>query len=224
MYLLGALMVIFLLCTYFGTKERIHTPTSASGAKGVISDLRELVTNKPWWILLFTAFLYCTYNNIKQSMAAYFIGKYVPDADGNYLALYMACLLIVSVLASLLVSPLARRYGKKSTFIAAMLFSGVATISLYFVPSTNIQGVFAGGILSEAGAAMLSPLFFAMLGDAADLLPIQMRTPCGRSYLFGWHTVDEVWWWSRRFHYRNRIGSPWLRCQPSDFRFHYRYP
>ena len=168
MYLLGALMVVFLLCTYFGTKERIHTPTSASGAKGVISDLKELVTNKPWWILLFTAFLYCTYNNIKQSMAAYFIGKYVPDADGNYLALYMACLLIVSVLASLLVSPLARRYGKKSTFIAAMLFSGVATISLYFVPSTNIQGVFAGGILSEAGAAMLSPLFFAMLGDAAD--------------------------------------------------------
>ena len=86
MYLLGALMVVFLLCTYFGTKDAHTHPHHASGAKGSHQRPERAGNQQAMVDIAVHRVSYCTYNNIKQSMAAYFIGKYVPDADGNHLA------------------------------------------------------------------------------------------------------------------------------------------
>lgn len=166
MYILAALMVIFLLCTFFGTKERVKVQNDNSGIKSVGRDIKDLVKNKPWWILLVVAFLFCTYNNIKQSMAVYYFQRYIGNAE--LVAGYMLGLLAVSVIASLFAPALTRRFGKKNLFVYCMLFSGLANALMWFASPENLVYIFTTGILSEAGAAIMPVLFFSMLGDAAD--------------------------------------------------------
>ena len=63
-YILSGILIIFLLITYFTTKERVAIKKEQQGK--VLDDLKDLLTNVPWLILLFIGFVFCIYNGIKQ--------------------------------------------------------------------------------------------------------------------------------------------------------------
>ncbi len=164
MYLFALILVVFLLITFFTTRERVVP--SKDQQTGVGKDLRDLVTNRPWLILLVTGFLFVTYNSIKQGITVIYFDRYIGNI--SLTAYYMVSLLIVSMIAALVTTPLAHYFGKRNLFIYVLLFSGLSSGCLYFLGPTDIKGLFSLGILSEFGAGIMPVLFFAMLGDSAD--------------------------------------------------------
>jgi GPH family glycoside/pentoside/hexuronide:cation symporter len=163
-YLLSVFLAIFLTITFASTKERVLPPKDQE--TNLKRDLKDLVRNRPWIILLIIGLLFNIYNSIKQGIVLYYFTHFV---NNQLLASsYLVGLMLASIAGAMVTSPLGKRFGKRKLFIYALIFSGVANSLLAFCNPENITGIFSIGVISEFGAAIFPTLFFAMLGDAAD--------------------------------------------------------
>ena len=163
-YLLSVLLSLFLLITYSTTKERLKPAKSES--TNIWSDLKDLIQNKPWLILLVVGFFFVTYNSIKQGITVLYFKRYLGDEA--LAASYMVVLLVISMVAALVTTPMVNLLGKKRLFILIILFSAITNAFLYFATPEDHAFIFVLGSLSEFGAGIMPVLFFSMLGDAAD--------------------------------------------------------
>ena len=162
-YLLSFVLTGFLLITYSSTKERIKPVVTKPNIR---QDLSDLFRNRPWLILLLIGFLFVTYNSIKQGITVLYFKRFIDNE--TLAASYMVVLLVASMIAALITTPLANRLGKKNLFIYVMLFSGVTNALLFIAEPGDIAFIFTLGTLSEFGAGIMPVLFFSMLGDASD--------------------------------------------------------
>ncbi len=163
-YLLSVFLALFLMVTFATTKERVQPPKEQKTNLG--KDLKDLIRNKPWIILLIIGLLFNVYNSIKQGIVVIYFSHYLHNQ--LLAATFMVGLMLASIAGAMITSPLGKRFGKRNLFIYALIFSGVVNALLVFCSSENIIGIFTIGIISEFGAAIFPTLFFAMLGDAAD--------------------------------------------------------
>ncbi|MDE3741757.1 MFS transporter [Maribacter polysaccharolyticus] len=164
MYLMSVFLALFMFLTFYTTKERIQPPKAQEN--NLKKDFKDLVTNKPWLVLLAIGLLFNVYNSIKQGIVIIYFTHYLNDQLLG--ASFLIGLMIVSVLGAMATAPLGKKFGKRNLFIAALLFSGGVNALLFFCGPEDITAIFTIGILSEFAAAILPTLFFAMLGDAAD--------------------------------------------------------
>ena len=163
-YLLSVFLALFLMVTFATTKERVQPPKEQKTSLG--KDLKDLIRNKPWVILLIIGLLFNVYNSIKQGIVVIYFTHYLHNQ--LLAATYMVGLMLASIGGAMITSHLGKRLGKRNLFIYALIFSAVVNALLVFCSSDNITGIFTIGIISEFGAAIFPTLFFAMLGDAAD--------------------------------------------------------
>lgn len=163
-YLLSVFLSLALIVTFLTTKERVTPPKAQKTNLG--KDLKDLIRNKPWLILLGIGLLFQVYNSIKQGIVVIYFSHYLHNQ--LLAASFMIALMVASIGGAMVTSPLAKRFGKRNLFIYAFIFSGAVNAMLVFCGPGNIGSIFALGIISEFGAAIFPTLFFAMLGDAAD--------------------------------------------------------
>ncbi len=163
-YLLSVFLSLFLILTFATTRERVQPPKDQETNLG--KDLKDLIRNKPWIILLTIGLLFNVYNSIKQGIIVIYFSHYLHNQ--LLAASFMVGLMLASIAGAMITSPLGKRWGKRKLFIIALLFSGSVNALLYFCGPANITAIFTLGIISEFGAAIFPTLFFAMLGDAAD--------------------------------------------------------
>lgn len=129
-------------------------------------DILDLVSNKPWLILLGIGFLTMMFNGIKIGAVVYYFKYYV----GNELIAgqYFIGLLIVSVIGALATPFLTRIFGRKGLFVFSLVASSAFTAMMYWLASDNLFFIFGLGMAAEFFAAIMPTLFFSMLGDSAD--------------------------------------------------------
>lgn len=163
-YILSVFLSLFLILTFASTKERVKPPKDQE--TNLRKDLKDLIRNKPWIILLSIGLLFNVYNSIKQGIVVIYFSHYLHNQ--LLAASFMIGLMLASIAGAMITSPLGKRWGKRRLFIFALLFSGTVNGLLYFCGPENIIAIFTLGIISEFGAAIFPTLFFAMLGDAAD--------------------------------------------------------
>jgi GPH family glycoside/pentoside/hexuronide:cation symporter len=163
-YLLSVFLSLFLMITFATTRERVLPPKEQETSLG--KDLKDLIRNKPWIILLLIGLLFNVYNSLKQGTVLYYFSHYVHNQ--LLAASFLVGLMLASVAGAMITSPLGKRWGKRNLFIYALIFSGAVNALLVFCGSGDIKSIFAIGIISEFAAAIFPTLFFAMLGDAAD--------------------------------------------------------
>jgi len=160
----GLFFVIVMGSMWLMIKKLIKSSTDEmSGSK---RDMVDLLTNKPWLILLGMGFLTMMFNGIKYGTIAYYFKYQVGDEF--MVGKYFIALLVVSILGALCTGYLAQKIGKRRLFIVALILSGLLTAAFYWVPNGNIQAIFTLGCSAEFFAAMMPTLFFSMLGDSAD--------------------------------------------------------
>jgi len=160
----GLFFVIVMFTMYWFIKKLLNS--SSESMSGTQQDMVDLLTNKPWLILLGMGFLTMMFNGIKYGVIAYYFKYQVGD---ELLAgKYFIGLLIVSILGALSTRYLAEKFGKRTLFIIALLLSGILTTAFYWVPNGNINAIFILGCSAEFFAAIMPTLFFTMLGDSAD--------------------------------------------------------
>ncbi len=163
-YLLSFFLSLLMILTFMSTKERVQPPKEQQTNLG--KDLKDLIRNKPWLVLLVIGMLFNVYNSMKQGIVVIYFSHYLHNQ--LLAASYMVGLMLASIAGAMITSPLGKRFGKRNLFIYALVFSGAVNAMLVFCSPGNLIPIFTIGIISEFGAAIFPTLFFAMLGDAAD--------------------------------------------------------
>jgi GPH family glycoside/pentoside/hexuronide:cation symporter len=163
-YLLSVFLSLLMILTFTSTKERVQPPKAQQTSLG--KDLRDLIRNRPWIVLLVIGMLFNVYNSIKQGIVVIYFAHYLQNQ--LLAASYMVGLMLASIAGAMVTSPLGKRFGKRSLFIFALIFSGLVNALLVLCRPGDTGAIFTIGIISEFGAAIFPTLFFAMLGDAAD--------------------------------------------------------
>ena len=164
MYLMSVLLALLMFITFYTTKERVQPPKTQKN--NLKQDFKDLLSNKPWLVLLVIGLLFNIYNSIKQGIVIIYFTHYLNNQ--LLAATFLIGLMLASVAGAMVTAPLGKKFGKRNLFIYALLFSGGVNALLAFCGPNDIEAIFAIGIVSEFAAAMFPTLFFVMLGDAAD--------------------------------------------------------
>ena len=163
-YLLSVFLSLFMILTFAATKERVQPPKDQE--TDLVKDLKDLIRNRPWIVLLVIGMLFNVFNSIKQGIVVIYFTHFLHNPFLT--ASYLVVLALASIAGAMITTPLGKRYGKRNLFIAALIFSGVINALFVICSPENTAGIFTIGIIGEIGSAIFPTLFFAMLGDAAD--------------------------------------------------------
>ncbi|MGL5262755.1 MAG: MFS transporter, partial [Bacteroides sp.] len=118
------LAVVLLLLCFAWTKERVKPIKQAKNP--IKTDLKELLINKPWWILLGASISTLMFNSIRDGVAVYFFKYNVVETHlfhisfmNTNLALITVYLVLgqaANIVGILLTSPVSNKIGKRATF------------------------------------------------------------------------------------------------------------
>ncbi len=129
-------------------------------------DFIDLLTNKPWLMILGLGLFTMFYNGIRFGTVAYYFTHYMGDASLG--GKFFFATTLISMFAAFIAGYLTTWLGKKMLFAISLIVSGLITCGIYFVQPGDIALVFALGVSAEFFAAFMPVLVFSMLGDTAD--------------------------------------------------------
>ncbi|MDR2740560.1 MAG: MFS transporter [Treponema sp.] len=164
--ILGTVMALVTLLTFFGTKEKPHTKADLP-TQGFFSTYKEVFRNRPYVRLIITYALNLTGLTFLQSILAYYT-EYIygrPDIT----PLVMMILLVTAMVfipVSVLVS---RKIGKKRTYQICFLVLSSACLAIFFLghilgPAFFLPFMIYAGI--GVGFGYVAP--FAMVPDTIE--------------------------------------------------------
>jgi Na+/melibiose symporter-like transporter len=177
--IIGIAFVLFFFIAFKGTRERVTPPKSQKSNVG--KDLKDLFTNRPWLILLATTITFILFVAIRSSVTVHYF-KYVISSQeltlpflgtGTYdfIALtsaYNTIGQVSSLIGALLVSMIAKKLGKKRTFLVFFIIAIFSTGILYFLTANQLGLIFFFQITGSFTGGPLSVLLWAMYADTAD--------------------------------------------------------
>ena len=175
--------ILFLLC-FKMTRETLSTVSTAS----LGSDIKALLTNKPWWLLNGASLCFNLFNTVRGATVAFFFADVIGgDQDivilGLKLLFYSGLFLGVGEVANMLgvaaAVPITEEFGKKPTFILVDLLLIVFSVVFFMcAPSTN------GGlilmlllqIVISVLTGVMAPLVWSMYADVSDYSELKYKT------------------------------------------------
>lgn len=175
MIVIASICFILFILTFCMTKERVHAISTVS----VSSDLKSLVKNAPWWILVAAVLCSNLFNTVRGSTVAYFfndvIGSQVKLAIGPLSFIFYAGLFLSIGEASNMIGVsfapfLSNLLGKKITFMCSFLALTVLSVLFFFVP-INTAGFWMMIVLQiiiNIFTGIVSPLVWSMFADVSD--------------------------------------------------------
>jgi GPH family glycoside/pentoside/hexuronide:cation symporter len=164
-------VVLFLLC-FSWTKERVTQIESEENAS-IKQDLNNLFHNAPWWILVATGLAALLFNAVRDSVAIYYFRDYVkvdynmPVTNWDMTTIYFMVGQAANLIGVMVAPAISRKYGKKKTYMIAMLIAGVLSTGFYFIPN-NITWILIFQFLISIFAGYVLPLLWSMFADIVD--------------------------------------------------------
>ena len=188
---LAIIGTVMLLITFITTRERV-VPTEEQKST-VVEDLKDLIYNRPWVIMLFLTTLTFVSLALKGGSYVYYFENYIDsnrltdfispilnslsDVGINFFGndpvsagfgLFNAGGIIFMIIGIGLSKPLADKYGKRNIFGVFLLISTVFIILFNFFKTTDIELIFMSQILHGFFYGITIPLLWAMIADVAD--------------------------------------------------------
>ena len=166
-------LVLFIL-SFLLTKEHVKSESTVS----VGQDLKLLLKNKPWWILIGAALASNLFNTVRGTTTAYFFADYIQQMvslDGKWAFLVSAGIFlsigeIANMAGVVLAVPMSRHLGKKSTYILSLAALIVLSAAFFFLPATagGYWAMLAFQLVISVFTGVISPLVWSMYADVAD--------------------------------------------------------
>jgi len=164
MTVLAILAVMMFLFTFFSTKERVQPPKEQKTS--LKNDLKDLLQNKPWWILFALGIFTLSHVSIRNGAIMYYF-KYYVGSDALASAFMMSGT-IATIVSIMLTEYLSRLIGKKKLYIVSMTLTTIFAVLFGLLSKDNIVMMFVLQILISFAFGPTAPLVFAMYTDAAD--------------------------------------------------------
>jgi len=178
MTVFGVAAVIFFMITFASTRERVAPPKAQKTS--IRQDLKDLLANKPWVLLLFTTLLMILFVATRMSVTAHYFKYYVGDQQFTFfgktytygfVALTSAFNAVgqwLSILGVIFTNFFAKRVGKKRAFLTLFITAVVSTAVFFVMEPHQVLLMFVFQIIGSFAGGPLSPLIWAMYADAAD--------------------------------------------------------
>lgn len=204
---IGVVCIVLFWGCFSWTRERIRTEQADSGSVG--RDLKSLVRNRPWWILLAAGVAVLLFNSIRDGVALFYFSDYVrsgyelPRVGWTLATMYLLVGQVGNMAGVALAAPLAARFGKKGAFAAAMGAAGISSVFFFRLEPAAWEGLFALQALVSVAAGVVLPLLWSMYADIVDYEELRSgRRPTGlilssssMSQKMGWALGGAVTGW-----------------------------
>lgn len=206
---LAAIAVAFFFCTYGWTRERVQ-PVHAE-RHPLREDLKDLLHNRPWWILLGAGIAALIFNSIRDGAAVYYFKYYVQaaaPAESTGMTLSLTTLFLVlgqaaNIAGILLVTPVSNRIGKKNTYLGAMAAATVLSAAFWLPGARDIWAMMLLQVLISMCAGSIFPLLWSMYADIADYSELKtgrratglIFSSSSMSQKFGWTLGGALTGW-----------------------------
>lgn len=178
MTVFGVAAVIFFFITFVSTKERVQPPPAQKSSIG--QDLKDLFSNKPWVLLLFTTLLMILFVATRMSVTAHYFKYYVGDQEFTifgkthtygFVALTSAFNAMgqwLAIIGVIFTNFFAKKVGKKRAFLVLFVTAITCTVAFSFFKPEHVMLMFIFQALYAFAGGPLSPLIWAMYADTAD--------------------------------------------------------
>lgn len=207
-----AIICVFLfLGCFLLTRERIRPIKTEENS--VSDDLKDLVKNRPWWILLGAGVAALVFNSIRDGATVYYFKYFIEESDANKVgifgstfalsALYLGLGQLANIIGVVLAAPVSNVIGKKNTYLGAMALATVLSIIFYWFDKDQLTLIFVFQILISICAGAIFPLLWSMYADCADYSELTtgnratglIFSSSSMSQKFGWAIGSAVTGW-----------------------------
>ena len=164
----AACAVLFIL-SFLMTREHVKIERKEQ-AGSIRKDLRALVRNRPWWLLLGAAIGQLLFNSIRGGAAAYYFANILGTDIFITCAVFLTIGEIGQMAGVALAVPISERIGNKNTFMLSLGLVACLSCLIWFVPAT-VGGVWALVVLQIVISIIFgvsAPLVWSMFADVAD--------------------------------------------------------
>ena len=203
-------VLLFLGC-FALTKERVKAVRQ--GKTSLKTDLRDLLHNRPWWILLGAGVASLVFNSIRDGATVYYFKYYVDETAVGSISflglpfvlsgLYLAVGQAANILGVILAAPVSNRIGKRRTFMAAMAVASVLSVAFFWLGKDQLVPIFILQALISVCAGSIFPLLWSMYADCADYSELQtgnratglIFSSSSMSQKFGWAFGTAITGW-----------------------------
>ena len=208
---IAAICVLLFLACFALTKERVepikHEKTSLK------TDFRDLVHNKPWWILLGAGVSSLVFNSIRDGATVYYFKYYVDETAVDNISIlglpfvlsgiYLGVGQAANIVGVILAAPVSNRIGKRNTFISSMALATVLSVIFFWLNKDQLYLIFEFQILISICAGSIFPLLWSMYADCADYSELRtgnratglIFSSSSMSQKFGWAFGSAITGW-----------------------------
>ena len=177
---IGIVCAVLFILSFLMTRERV---TEAEMAKepvkensdetaktSVAEDLKALVANGPWWMLLGGGIAILLFNCVRGGAAAYYFADVLGTNAIFTLALFLTVGEISQLVGVVVTVPVSEKIGKKATFLLVLVAVTVLSVIVAFLPETpaGMWALLVSQILICIAIGINSPLLWSMFADVAD--------------------------------------------------------
>ena len=177
---IGIVCAVLFILSFMMTREHV---TEAEMAKApvrensdetaktsVVEDLKALVANGPWWMLLGGGIAILLFNCVRGGAAAYYFADVLGTNAIFTLALFLTVGEISQLVGVVVTVPVSEKIGKKATFLLVLVAVTILSIIVAFLPETpaGMWALLVSQILICVAIGINSPLLWSMFADVAD--------------------------------------------------------
>ena len=172
MAIFAVLSVMMFWTTFATTTERVTPPRAQKS--NIREELRELIRNRPWVILLIVSVLSTTFISLRSGSTLFFF-KYVAGDDGSAVlfgldrsTVFLSTGALSMMIGTGLMGTVARRIDKKFAAAALSAITGVCFLAFYVLPPDQFALMVALNAVGTLCMGPTSALTWALYGDVAD--------------------------------------------------------
>ncbi len=212
-----SVVVIALICAvlFYGcfawTKERVKPISQQQNS--LKDDLKDLLNNRPWWILLGAGVAALVFNSIRDGATVYYFKYFIIEENyttASFLGisfvlsgLYLAVGQAANIGGVILAAPISNRIGKRATYMWAMAIATIFSVLFYWLDKENILMIFVFQIIISVCAGSIFPLLWSMYADCADYSELKtgnratglIFSSSSMSQKFGWAIGSAITGW-----------------------------
>lgn len=151
-------------------KEPVKENSDETAKTSVAEDLKALVANGPWWMLLGGGIAILLFNCVRGGAAAYYFADVLGTNAIFTLALFLTVGEISQLVGVVVTVPVSEKIGKKATFLLVLVAVTVLSVIVAFLPETpaGMWALLVSQILICIAIGINSPLLWSMFADVAD--------------------------------------------------------
>lgn len=179
--IIGGICAILFLLSFAMTREHVTEAQMQKQNAGEVTDepvrqssvwndLRCLVSNGPWWMLLGGGISVLLFNCIRGGAAAYYFADVLGVNAVFTLAAFLTAGEIAQLVGVIVTVPVSEKIGKKATFLSVLTIISVLSVIVMFLPDTpaGMWTLMVLQVLICIAIGINSPLLWTMFADVAD--------------------------------------------------------